>query len=286
VLSASRPSEPPSVDSPVVSMGAPLLKWPGGKRWLLPYLLPHLPSRINRYVEPFFGGGALFFALEPGEAIISDASAPLMEFYAAVRDDPNAVFERFSAINQSEAEYYRIRAASTEDRYHAAARLFYLVSNSFNGLYRVNQRGEFNVPYGYRTRTHSVDVDAFHKTASALATAELLSADFAVPLALAGPGDLVYLDPPYPASAARTECFARYTFSAFRWQDHVRLAVMAREAVDRGATVIVSNSSHAGIRSLFPTFAPFDVIRRSRIAGQVSARRPVLESVYVGIPES
>src|ERR1700733_8720289 len=129
----------------------PLLKWPGGKRGLLSKILPLVPTSFNRYFEPFFGGGAVFFALQPGQAYISDNNTELIHAYLQVRDRPESVVRELDKLCNSKEDYYRIRSEVPRSSAARAARFIYLVTLAFNGIYRVNLKGVFNVPYGYKT---------------------------------------------------------------------------------------------------------------------------------------
>src|SRR5690242_14865172 len=145
------PTAVPEIKSP------PLLKWPGGKRSLVKRILPLIPPRFNRYFEPFFGGGALFFALQPAKARLSDNNADLMHAYLQVRDRPEAVIRELRKLRNSREDYYRIRASRPAVDAARAARFIYLITLAFNGIYRVNLHGEFNVPYGYKRHLDPCD---------------------------------------------------------------------------------------------------------------------------------
>ncbi len=127
----------------------PLLKWPGGKRALLKEILPLFPTSFNRYYEPFIGGGAAFFALRPSEAILADNNPDLINCYEQVRDNPRVVIDHLREMPNTERDYYAVRASAPQERAAQAARFIYLCTLSFNGIYRVNLKGVFNVPYGY-----------------------------------------------------------------------------------------------------------------------------------------
>jgi len=132
-------------------LGAPLLKWPGGKRRLVRFILTLVPKEFNRYYEPFLGSGALFFALRPKRALLADRNLDLITTYKQVRDNPRAIIKHLRKLRNTEEDYYAIRAATPECESEKAARLIYLTTLSFNGIHRVNLKGVFNVPYGYKT---------------------------------------------------------------------------------------------------------------------------------------
>jgi DNA adenine methylase len=137
--------------------GAPLLRWAGGKRSLLKSILPLLPNTFNRYYEPFLGGGALFFALQPKTSILSDSNADLINSYIQVRDRPDEVIASPKKLKNTEQDYYKIREREPADDVAKAARLIYLSALSFNGFYRLNAKGKFNVPYGHRPHLNPCD---------------------------------------------------------------------------------------------------------------------------------
>src|SRR3989442_8490760 len=156
----------------------PLLKWPGGKRALLPHLLPLIPSSFNRYIEPFFGGGALFFAIRPHKAFLSDSNPHLINCYIQVRDHPEEVIARLKRHKNSEREYYKIREREPKTPVSRAARLIYLATLSFNGIHRLNLKGQFNVPYGHKTHLQPCDPVKILTISRALSSAKFRCEDF------------------------------------------------------------------------------------------------------------
>src|SRR5436305_2539507 len=134
----------------------PLLKWPGGKRNLADRIVALMPQTYDRYLEPFVGGGAVFFKLKPPHAVLADTDAALINFYTQIRDSPDHVLKALARLKNSETDYYRIRASRPRTAITRAARLIYLTNLSFNGIYRLNFLGEFNVPYGYRSHRRPV----------------------------------------------------------------------------------------------------------------------------------
>jgi len=180
----------------------PLLRWPGGKRHLVSTLRCHLPERFDTYHEPFAGGAALFFAIRPKSAILSDSNRDLIDCYSAVRDDPNAVIAAGQTLENSAEAYYRIRATHPTCRFERAARFLFLNRLAFNGIYRVNLRGEFNVPYGHKSHLSALDVSAIRDAAEALSETHLICRGFQHVSIFAVAGDLVYFDPPYTLAHA------------------------------------------------------------------------------------
>ena len=256
---------------------APLLKWPGGKRNLLHLILPLVPSKFNRYFEPFFGGGALFFALRPRKAFISDKNAELIHAYSQVRDRPDAVIRELRRLPNSEEDYYKVRSSIPKNEAARAARMIYLITLAFNGIYRVNLRGEFNVPYGYKTHLDPCDGDRIRKASELLRGAIIKDQDFEEALRPASDGDLVYLDPPYTV-AHGANGFVKYNAKIFSWTTSA-LARTAKELANRGCTVIVSNADHASIRRLYRGFE-IAVLERSSIIAASSDFRSRIQPTH------
>lgn len=259
---------------------APLLKWPGGKRGLASKILEAFPETFNHYYEPFFGGGAIFFALLPSRATLSDLNAELIECYATVRDNPEAVIEALKRLPNSEETYYKVRASRPRKPETRAARTLYLARLAFNGIHRVNLAGQFNVPYGRKTHLASFDADAIRATSAALQGHSLVVGDFEAVTAHASSGDLIYFDPPYTVAHA-TNGFVKYNERIFSWQDQIRLAEHARQLSSRGCTVIVSNADHQSVKSLYSGADATTFSRYSVISAASEHRRQITECMFV-----
>lgn len=177
----------------------PFLKWAGGKSYLLPILRKCLPATFGRYVEPFLGGGALFFGLCPQNAVLGDSNYDLIHCYQTVRDRPQELIEHLATLTVNKDEYYRIRAINPEalPDVARAGRFIYLNKTCFNGLYRVNRKGGFNTPFGGYAGVTLADSANLKAVSTALRSAELRCEDYTAALKSAAPGDFVYLDPPY-----------------------------------------------------------------------------------------
>lgn len=258
----------------------PLLKWPGGKRLLLKHLLDLVPSNLGRYYEVFAGGAALFFSLRPDVALLSDTNRELTNCYIQVRDHPDEVIDNLGRYKNTKDDYYSVRSNVPKDRAARAARLIYLVTLSFNGIYRENRDGDFNVPYGYKVDVNPCNPDRIYAASKALASAEIVSQDFARAVSTAKEGDFVYLDPPYTVAHSNNG-FVQYNARIFSWSDQRRLAKVARRLAARGCTVVVSNADHESIVKLYEGFAKKVVTRKSTIAASGTHRRQVTECIYV-----
>ena len=275
---------------PRIRAADPIVKWPGGKSRLLPELLARLPATWNRYYEPFAGGAALFFRLAPREAVLGDLNAELIVTYRGLAERLPGVSRHLATYRDahSPAHYYATRTRwNTErtswDPSKTAATFIYLNKTCFNGLWRVNRAGEFNVPLGRYTNPPIYAPEALRAARAVLVRAELRAGDYRATVADARRGDLVYFDPPYhPVSA--TASFTSYTPGAFGADDQRALADTARRLVARGCHVVLSNSDTPFIRSLYGDFR-IDAVRCSRSINSVGDRRGAVdELIIIGEP--
>ena len=156
----------------------PMLKWAGGKRRLLKHLIPIIPEKYASYYEPFFGGGALFFATQPKDAILSDTNQELIECYQYVKDSPEEVIDRLRYMKNTKENYFKVRDSVPVNGLERAARIIYLTTLSFNGIYRLNLKGKFNVPYGYKEHLDPCNEEKIMAVSKALKSAELNCCDF------------------------------------------------------------------------------------------------------------
>jgi len=230
----------------------PFLKWVGGKRRLVPELRRLMPPKFGRYFEPFVGGGALFFAVRPSRATLGDANAELMNCYRMVRDEVGGVIAQLRQHPYDKEHYYQVRALVSNERYpiESAARTIYLNKAGFNGLYRVNSRGQFNVAFGRYTNPTICDEPNLRACSEALQDIEIWAGDFDELSSRALPGDFVYFDPPY-VPVTDTADFTSYTSDGFGWEDQCRLAATFDALARRGVHVILSNSDVPAVRDLY-----------------------------------
>ncbi|BBD73203.1 site-specific DNA-methyltransferase (adenine-specific) [Sulfodiicoccus acidiphilus] len=267
----------------------PLLKWAGGKRWLVSFLIGTLPVKWAHYYEPFAGAAALLVEMWNrrllGGATISDTNEELVNLYVVVRDCPQ---ELVSALKQlpfgnDPKSYYAARDRFNEIRggpakVERAALLIYLNRHCYNGLWRVNAKGEFNVPFGRYNRPSmpsEEDVFGFH---ALLRNVRILNVDFEEAVKDVSKGDLVYLDPPYQP-ASETASFTDYTPEGFTKQDQVRLAKVFRELDERGAYLILSNSDTELVRSLYEGYYVETVEANRAINSKTERRRGAREII-------
>ena len=234
----------------------PILKWAGGKTQLLPELLSRIPRHFTRYVEPFFGGGALFFALQPDRALISDSNPELVNLYRQVAVDVESVIDLLRGYRNEKDFFYETRDKdwSSLSPSEAAARMIYLNRTCFNGLYRVNRNGDFNVPFGAYRNPLICDAENLRKAAEVLKRAEIRCADYLDVLdADVTSGDFVFLDPPY-VPVGKYGDFKRYTKEQFRESDHRNLAAAVARMRNRGCMGVLTNSDHPLVKELYADF--------------------------------
>jgi DNA adenine methylase len=262
--------------SSAASAVAPLLRWAGSKKKLLPVLLAAAPAYTKRYIEPFAGSAVLFLRLGASNAILGDLNESLIETYRIVQRYPRAVWERASKLGDNSDDYYSIRAIPREslNAFERSAQFVYLNRYCFNGVYRTNRAGQFNVARG-KGHLFMPDLDAFKAFAGRLRAADLRCSDFEEILAEAGDGDFVYLDPPYALGAKRDR--GEYGCDAFRERDEHRLIASLQTADRRGAKILLSYSPSATVLQGLRKWRRHDLTVARNVAGFTSARRSAEE---------
>lgn len=273
-----------SVKTTKAPVAKPILKWAGGKTQMLGELMPRVPKTYGRYIEPFFGGGALFFSLKPENAIIADSNPELINMYLQVAHHVDDVIECLQKYENTSEMFYEVRSLDwqTLPKAEAAARTIYLNKTCFNGLYRVNRSGQFNTPFGKYKNPKICDIEALRLASEALRKAEILCGDYILVLEhYAQPGDFVFLDPPYLPISENSD-FKRYTKEQFYEDDHVELAKMIDTLHERGCYVILTNSNHPLVHQLYEQYK-IEVIQTKRhISCHGDTRKG--EDVIVTIP--
>jgi len=261
----------------------PFLKWAGGKRWFVSHHAEFLNTPFDRYIEPFLGSGAVFFHLAPRESVLSDRNEELMSAYRAIRDDWKSVERelRRHDRNHSKKYYYEIRESKPRAAHTGAARFIYLNRTCWNGLYRVNFKGAFNVPLG--TKTDAIlDSDNFEAVANLLKNAELHVGDFEKAVDLAGKGDLLFVDPPYTVKH-NLNGFVKYNETLFTWKDQIRLRDSVIRAKKRGANVLLTNAYHTSVRKLYERVGKHYRLDRHSILAADTEKRKRCEELLVVI---
>lgn len=265
-------------------MTKPFLKWAGGKRWLLNYLDEIIGNLVfNDYHEPFLGGGAIFFSLEPQNNIyLSDLNEELINTYLMVRERPNEVINILKNYRNTEEFYYQIRQQRINDNIERAARFIYLNKTSYNGLYRVNRRGEFNVPYG-KGNGNFLSENQILDASARLQFAHINCGDFTNNRANIHESDLVFLDPPYTVSH-KNNCFIEYNQTLFSLEDQRRLSDYIDYIKEQGAFYILTNAAHPIILELFEKGDKvLQLSRNNLIGGEHADRGMITEYVFTNI---
>lgn len=251
----------------------PFLKWAGGKRWLINKQPEIFPKHFNRYIEPFIGGGSVYFYIKPANAIIGDLNKELIETYQALKSDWQQVHSYLKTYHEKHSKdfYYAERDKQYRSLSRKAARLIYLNRTCWNGLYRVNRQGKFNVPIGTKTKV-ILDDDNFPLIANQLATTEIIHADFEPIVEKSTLNDFLFVDPPYTVSHNKN-AFVKYNEQLFSWEDQQRLFNSLLRAKQRGVKVLSTNAAHEEVINLYKNDFDIQTISRaSVIAGKTSAR--------------
>jgi len=267
----------------------PFTKWTGGKRQLLGELRSYMPETYGRYFEPFVGGGALFFDLAPEKAVINDFNEELINAYRQIKNNPAELINLLikHKENNSKDYYLALRSADRDGRIsrmtgvERAARILYMLRVDFNGLYRVNSKNQFNVPYGRYKNPKIVDVDLLYQISEYLNEndVEILQTDFAEAVKDAETGDFVYFDPPY-IPLNETSSFTSYTHEGFSYEEQVRLRDTFKELTERGVYAMLSNSSSPLVEELYKDFNIY-FVEAQRTNGAKSSSRGKISEIIV-----
>lgn len=278
-------AKPPGPDTSALDEGSdvttpglvPFLKWPGGKRWFVCNHADLLPRHYGTYVEPFLGAGAVYFHLKPARALLGDVNADLVQTYCAIKDHWQALesslrYRQRRHREDPDAYYYWLRAKVPSDLVQRASRLIYLNRTCFNGIYRVNQQGKFNVPRGSKDKV-VIETDDFKSMSEVLAGAELIAGDFESLIDRAIGGDFIFCDPPYTVRH-NYNGFRKYNEVLFSWADQERLAQALARAALRGVKIVCTNANHKSVRDLYDSalFEHHVLSRYSRISADSAGR--------------
>jgi len=263
---------------------APFLKWAGGKQWFAPLVPEITPDDwTGTYHEPFLGGGSVFFALNPHHAILGDANSDLINTYRVVRSKPDSLIASLKRMRNDASTFTAIRGSCPRSPVERAARFIYLNKTAWNGLYRVNQQGQFNVPFGRYQRPTICNSHRLRRASAQLKSATLHHADFASTLCHVGKGDLVFIDPPY-ITGHTNNGFLKYNAHLFSLADQQRLAGMAVQLRRYGAHVIITHAPFQPVLELYRGFHYYLMSRNSLIASDRTSRHRVSEAVLTSFP--
>ena len=252
----------------------PILKWAGGKTQMLGDIMPKIPENYGKYIEPFIGGGALFFALNSNQSIIADSNPELINMYQQIANNVEKVIEYLHQYRNTKEDFYSVREHDWRSlsKAEAAARTIYLNKTCYNGLYRVNKKGQFNVPFGNYKAPKLCDEEALYAASEALKRATIVCGDYQFVLKeYAKPGDFVFLDPPYLPISEYSD-FKRYTKEQFYEEDHVELAKEVLRLHELGCHVILTNSNHPLVHELYAKYS-IEVIQTKRYISSNGSRR-------------
>jgi DNA adenine methylase len=261
----------------------PFIKWAGGKRWLTDHALLDRPVFSGKYIEPFLGGAAMFFHIRPQSSILSDLNSRLIQTYQAIRENPLHVQDILREHHGQHCKdyYYEIRDARYADLPNRAAQFLYLNRTCWNGLYRENLAGKFNVPIGTKSLVFDPDED-FEAISAQLQNADISCCDFEATIDNAEDGDFVFCDPPY-TTAHNMNGFVKYNQHIFSWDDQVRLRDAAIRAMERGATVVVTNADHPSLHVLYGDAEKIDVVERASVISGISKGRRMTTEILVTV---
>lgn len=266
----------------------PVVKWVGGKRQLLDEISPLIPKKVSSYCEPFLGGGAVLFALQPKKALVNDINSELMLVYETIRDEPDLLIEALRRHQNTPEYYYEMREIDrdkekfqTLSKVERASRLIYLNKTCYNGLFRVNSSGEFNSPFGHYKNPTIVNepvIRAVHRYFSANQIT-FYHEDFELVLAKVGKGGFVYLDPPYDP-VSDTANFTGYNKGGFDRKEQIRLKECCDDLTKRGIKFLLSNSATPFIRGLYHDYN-ITIVNAKRAINSVGAKRGNVEEVLI-----
>lgn len=271
----------PPVESNQILLPPPFLKWAGGKRWLSKRIVELVTPLSGKYIEPFLGSGAVFFALRPAQALLSDLNFDLINAYKAIQSDPEKVSVLLIEHQRlhSKEYYYRMRDYKPRCEYRMAARFIYLNRTCWNGLYRVNRSGKFNVPIGTKSSV-VMPTDNWAAVSSLLESVQLTCGDFEDSIEGAKAGDLVFADPPYTVKH-NFNGFIKYNDALFSWSDQIRLRDALLRAKQRGAKVVITNAHHASVRALYQDHFHLEPITRASVLAGSPAFRGRYEELLI-----
>ncbi|KGA96166.1 modification methylase [Alkalihalobacillus alcalophilus ATCC 27647 = CGMCC 1.3604] len=266
----------------------PFLKWAGGKRQLIPEISKYIPSSYHTYFEPFIGAGAVLFHLQPEKAIINDVNQELVNTYKVIRDHVEELLTDLRTHNNSSDYFYELRNLDRDaDNYQQlsaiqkASRLIYLNKTCFNGLYRVNQKGQFNVPFGKYKNPNFINEDVIRSVHHFLnqADVEIFNHDFQEVVNKAKQGDFVYFDPPYdPVST--TSSFTNYALQGFGKEEQLRLRDLFIDLDKRGCYVLLSNSATDFIKDIYSEYRT-EIVGATRNINSVGSKRGKIQEVLI-----
>jgi DNA adenine methylase len=266
-------------------MTGPFLRWAGGKTWLIKDLEQYLPATFNNYHEPFLGGGSVFIHLKSNGLIkyrsyLSDKNRDLINSYNVVKSNSDELIECLLTFRNEKDNYYFLREQNFANRIQRAAQFIFLNRTSFNGIYRVNLRGQYNVPYGFKKYSKLIDVENFKELSYLFKNSFFKSCDFEETIQRININDLVFLDPPYTV-AHENNSFVKYNQKIFAWEDQERLMNFIEQIKRKGAYFILTNAAHKSISTLFHDISKkYEMNRFSVVGGKNAGRHLISEYLF------
>lgn len=262
----------------------PFLRWAGGKTWFTKHIENYIPKDFNDYYEPFVGGGSIFFYLKSkgfikNKAYLSDSNSDLINTYKVLKNHSNDLFEILKTHIDSEDEYYRMRRTDFTDKIEKAAKFLYLNKTSFNGIYRVNRNGKYNVPYGRRNLKILYDFEHLKDISIALKNTYLSTQDFKQRCKLIKKNDFVFIDPPYTV-AHENNGFIQYNQSIFSWNNQIQLSKLTDELNEKEVHFLVTNAYHDCIKEIYKVGTQEKLSRASTIGG-IGAKRAKYKEIII-----
>jgi len=261
----------------------PFLRWAGGKKWLLKKLKSIVEiDQYDVYHEPFIGGGSVFFKFSPKASFISDSNEWLVETYLSIKENPFLIIEHLENFSKDKEAYYKIRDKKYQNQFKRSAQFIYLNQMSFNGIFRVNLHGKYNVPYGNRSK-YNFDFENIIKVSSVLKNTKIDCSDFSKSINNIKKGDLIFLDPPYTITH-NLNGFIQYNQKIFSIEDQYKLAEMIEEIKNKKAYYILTNAAHKKVKEIFTkNDSLFEVSRTSVVGGKYAKREKYSEFLFTNI---
>lgn len=262
----------------------PFLRWAGGKKWLVKSIDQLIDNnKINCYHEPFLGGGSVFFSRKPQKAYLSDLNKELITTYQILKASPNELIKELKLFKNTETFYYKIRAKNFDSKVMKAAKFIYLNQTSYNGIYRVNLKGEYNVPYGFRNKDF-LNQENLKKASAHLQNTIIFTADFEETKKNIQKGDLVFIDPPYTVSH-NLNGFVKYNQKIFSLEDQYRLSRYIDFIKSQDAYYILTNAAHSVIKDIFDKNDRMNILKRNNTIGGLFAQRNKIEEyLFTNLP--
>ena len=263
----------------------PIVRWAGGKSWLIPYLGELIPNQFNNYYEPFAGGSSIFLYLKSqgvldGKAFLSDINHKLINTYKQVKSNKDLLLQDLLKHKNEKSYYYNLRKKKPESEIELASQFLYLNRTSFNGIYRENLKGEYNVPFGNKKYKKLFDFENIHKVSTLLKNTYFSCRSFEQSLEKPCKGDLVFIDPPYTVAHSNNG-FVKYNQKIFKWNDQVKLRNLIKELNEKDVYILMTNAHHESILKLYgKALNTIELERLSVIGGKYAKRGKVKELIF------